>query len=346
MARAVWGSASRAMSRPSKLTPAVHDRLVSAVSTGVTLRVAAQSVGVDPDTVTRWRNAGRQACDAAGLDTNAVLGDEDLLALLGVERFAVVKLYQALHRAEARPAIVATASIMQALDRGDWRAAQHWLHQSGRLRAWRAQPPGSRPAPSQDHPQDHRRTSAGGRPTKLTDAVHEQLVTLLGAGMFACDAAAVVGISASTYHRWMRHGEALLDEATRRLQARDHDDDWLCADLSDDDLAEVLDADDLRLARLFRDVSDAQATVAMRAKDVWYQAARRDWRAAAAFLDEYYPERWASDPLRREAPPPLPALPTDPAASAAPPPILSADEAKSALLRVLQEAGVLPTDDA
>jgi len=79
---------------------------------------------------------------------------------------------------------------------------------------------------------------------------------------------------------------------------------------------------------------------------VWYQAARRDWRAAAAFLDEYYPERWASDPLRREAPPPLPALPTDPAASAAPPPILSADEAKSALLRVLQEAGVLPTDDA
>ncbi len=46
-----------------------------------------------------------------------------------------------------------------------------------------------------------------GRPTKLTLEVHQTIVEYIRAGVFSHVAASAAGISKTTFHRWMRHGE-------------------------------------------------------------------------------------------------------------------------------------------
>ena len=45
-----------------------------------------------------------------------------------------------------------------------------------------------------------------GRPTKLTPAIHDQIVTAMKAGNYAEIAARNAGVDESTYYRWMQKG--------------------------------------------------------------------------------------------------------------------------------------------
>src|SRR5215210_1187725 len=62
-----------------------------------------------------------------------------------------------------------------------------------------------------------------GRPSKLTHAVQETIVTAIQAGNYATVAAACAGIDPSTYHRWLERGDpkrkAKADEPYREFRA-------------------------------------------------------------------------------------------------------------------------------
>ena len=68
-----------------------------------------------------------------------------------------------------------------------------------------------------------------GRPTKLTPAVHQQIVTFIRAGAYDWVAAEAAGIGKSTFYRWLERGAAraaephrtfLVDVREARAQAR------------------------------------------------------------------------------------------------------------------------------
>jgi hypothetical protein len=59
------------------------------------------------------------------------------------------------------------------------------------------------------------------------------------------------------------------------------------------DLADLVGGTEWPYVRLYLDVSQAAAAVAMRALEVWNAAMETDWRAAADFLAYRFPERWA-----------------------------------------------------
>ena len=49
------------MARPSKLTPAVHERFITAIQVGATMDVAADHAGISKDTAYEWDKKGEKA---------------------------------------------------------------------------------------------------------------------------------------------------------------------------------------------------------------------------------------------------------------------------------------------
>ena len=97
------------------------------------------------------------------------------------------------------------------------------------------------------------------RPKKLTPEVHDGIVSLLRQGCYAEHAAAAVGISETTYYKWMKLG--------RESDSGPH---WELVQAVAQATSEALN-DSLKRVQI---------------------ASRDDWRAAAWFLERRSPTKW------------------------------------------------------
>jgi len=120
---------------------------------------------------------------------------------------------------------------------------------------------------------------AGGRPTKLTDQVQENLITAILGGSYLETAVAFVGIHKDTFYDWLRRADAERTrvnggENGRKVRQKEKP---------------YVEFSDAVLHAL------AQAEVSMVAKIT--VAGNEDWRALFALLERRYPGRWG----RRDA---------------------------------------------
>ena len=92
------------MARPTKLTPETHAAIVKALAIGATRKDAAGAAGVDYTTFLNWLAAGEKA-----------------------SKGAFFEFFHACQRAEHDARLKYTATIAQAAQGGDWRAAMEYL---------------------------------------------------------------------------------------------------------------------------------------------------------------------------------------------------------------------------
>ena len=103
------------MAKPTALTPEVRDEIALRLSSGCTLEVAAQAVGVNRRTIQTWLSTGREARD---------LDDEGVK--LTVRQVQCLELLEAEQAARAELRVKALASIQKAALTGTWQAGA-WL---------------------------------------------------------------------------------------------------------------------------------------------------------------------------------------------------------------------------
>jgi len=123
-----------------------------------------------------------------------------------------------------------------------------------------------------------------GRPTKCTPEVIERFGAYMAAGLYAEEAADLVGITPMTARRWLQWGEAALDAAGN-------------------DLDKV--PPEKRAYANFCAVVRAKAAAAVARNVALIQEAATtnregDWRAAAWFLEHRRPETWGRREVRQE----------------------------------------------
>ena len=140
-------------------------------------------------------------------------------------------------------------------------------------------PPGrgrSAQLPSKDRPGHRTR----GRRSRLTPAVVSAICDALEAGAYGDEAAALAGVSRSTYYSWLRQGR---DARERR------------------DLGHAVPPADQVFLDFLESVERAETIPEMKALKRVHRAAQDgSWRAAAWFLERRYPHRWG--PGRRNDP--------------------------------------------
>jgi hypothetical protein len=105
----------------------------------------------------------------------------------------------------------------------------------------------------------------------LTPEVHEKVREALAAGAYQRDAATFAGVSVRTFYAWLARGR----EAAEALER-----------------GEPVESVDRDLAAFLHMVEGSRVRVAVDLLTVVQDAARRDWRAAAWFLERSYPEQW------------------------------------------------------
>jgi Transposase len=91
------------VARPTKFSPEVAERIITAIRAGNYAERAARSAGISPATYYRWMKAGERARGGAKRD-----------------------FYEAVRSAEAEAEVYAVAIIRRAMPE-DWRAAAHYL---------------------------------------------------------------------------------------------------------------------------------------------------------------------------------------------------------------------------
>jgi transposase len=121
------------MARPSKLTPAVQDRIVAAIRAGNYAEPAARSAGVSPATYHRWMARGEK-------EPSGIYRD----------------FYEAVRKAEADAEVEAVARVRRAMP-DDWRASMTYLERRYPER-WRRR-------------DSHEHTGAGGGPVRISEAM-------------------------------------------------------------------------------------------------------------------------------------------------------------------------------
>jgi hypothetical protein len=133
----------------------------------------------------------------------------------------------------------------------------------------------------------------GGRPTKATPAVTARVCELLSAGCPQDTAARAAGISPSTYHAWIRRGEAERERI---------------ADGLDPDPDETLFRDFRDATQVARAEAEAEAVGVIRAAFL-----SGTWQAAAWWLERTRPDLWGrsrqtADPDVKPPPDPITSL--------------------------------------
>ncbi|MGO8673610.1 MAG: hypothetical protein ACLQVD_19900 [Capsulimonadaceae bacterium] len=93
------------------------DRICEALTKGCTRAQAAQSVGINPETLRKWYVSGRQVCEKREKSGDDGLSQADLDAS---------DFYYAVGQAEAAAEMACVKVIADATPT-DWRAAAHWL---------------------------------------------------------------------------------------------------------------------------------------------------------------------------------------------------------------------------
>lgn len=115
------------------------------------------------------------------------------------------------------------------------------------------------------------RRKTGGRPSGLTQAVHDRIVELLQSGCTFEVAAQAAGVARATFYVWLQRGEA----------------------------AAAADSTDRREApyrALVEAVAEARAVAEVKALTTIQRAAIQEgsWQAAAWYLERSFPERYAA----------------------------------------------------
>lgn len=111
--------------------------------------------------------------------------------------------------------------------------------------------------------------------TKLTEGVIKVVAELALVGASARAACQLLGVSSRTYRNWMRWGR--------------------------EGKADIY-------AKFFNAVKRAEASHALEIVQCWHFEAKRDWKAARAFLESRWPEDWGHGRKRkpeRQLPPPV-----------------------------------------
>lgn len=116
---------------------------------------------------------------------------------------------------------------------------------------------------------------AGGRNSKLTEEVENELSRLISAGVYMRQACEFVGISEATVYNWMTRGSA---EILR---------------LENDPKARPL-AKEAPYVEFFHRIKKAENASEIRAVTAWQSEIKEgDWRAAKEFLARRFPDRWS-----------------------------------------------------
>lgn len=138
---------------------------------------------------------------------------------------------------------------------------------------------------------------AGGRRSKLTPAIHEDIVTMISGGMNFKDAAAANGIGERTFHEWRQRGEHAVIEHERReamsvaaLRAE-------CRGLklpatgNKQTILDRLGAQEDPFAQFAQAIKKAEAA----RKFVWLGeiGTAEDWKAKAWLLERLYPHEFS-----------------------------------------------------
>ena len=102
--------------------------------------------------------------------------------------------------------------------------------------------------------------SKGGRPSKLTPELREEIVSCIKAGSWTETVCVMAGINKSTFYDWMRRGK----EATRHTKYK----------------------------KFYKAVKQAEAFAEARHVANLSKAAEKHWGAAAWILERRFSERW------------------------------------------------------
>lgn len=146
-----------------------------------------------------------------------------------------------------------------------------------------------------DKPRDE--VHPGGRRSKLTPAVHEQIVTMIAGGLSFKDAARANGVGERTLHQWRSRGEhAILEQARRdemsaaalRAECRRMK---LKATGNKRTLLTRLNEEEDPYAQFAQDIEKAEAE----RKFTWLAeiATSEDWKAKAWMLERIYPHEFS-----------------------------------------------------
>jgi hypothetical protein len=141
--------------------------------------------------------------------------------------------------------------------------------------ATRKRAPPRTPAPRVIEAIDQK-TNPVGRPSLLSDAVIEQLKTVLQTGAFIETAVAFVGINRDTFYDWMKRGTR---ERTRIESGQDPDPDEAMVLKFSDTMKKAIAGSEVRVVGIIA------------------KAADKNWTAAAWIAERKYPDRWGRQRL-------------------------------------------------
>lgn len=116
--------------------------------------------------------------------------------------------------------------------------------------------------------------SKGGRNTKLTEEVQNELIRYVSQGVYMRQACEFVGISEQTIYNWMARGSAEI----LRLEANPK--------------AKPI-AKETPYLEFFKKMKRAENASEVRAVVLWQDEIKGDWRAAKDFLARRFPDRWS-----------------------------------------------------
>lgn len=111
------------------------------------------------------------------------------------------------------------------------------------------------------------------RPTKLTPELQATVVLAIRSGSYAEVAAVYAGIDESTYYRWMARGQAELDRVSERKGRK-------------------MRASEAPFCEFCKAVTEASASAEVQAAAIVINSAKKDWKAAAWYLERRNPSRW------------------------------------------------------
>jgi len=114
---------------------------------------------------------------------------------------------------------------------------------------------------------------AGGRPTKLTPDLQDELVRVLRVGNYAETACAYVGLNKTTFYDWMKRGARAQDK------------------LKKDPDAEIPHGEEIYI-EFSNAIKKAEADAEARDVLIIGKAAESQWQAAAWRLERKFPEKW------------------------------------------------------
>jgi hypothetical protein len=122
-------------------------------------------------------------------------------------------------------------------------------------------------------PATGRRPPGSGRPTLLTEELHNRIVEVVAAGNYLKTAAQFCGVGNSTLLGWLARGRAAAAAAER---------------------GEEVAPEEVRYLTFLEAITQAETRAEVAAVTHWRRAFAEDWRAARDYLGRKRPEQWAA----------------------------------------------------